>query len=117
MYSSGTTVGTTACQSNVNSRTKDCQNPDCKNDIRRHRCGSKTFCNSEFEFYAERQDQGKGIYFLENHSLGSSKNCLFSNYVKNACAKPKKIEGKACLLKSKIVHFPQILEKHSQGNS
>ena len=112
MYSSGTTVGTTACQNNVNSRIKDCQHPDCKNDIRRHRCGSKTFCNSEFEFYAERQDQGKGIYFLENHSLGSSKNCLFSNYVKNACAKPKKYQVFAELGKKYLVKKYQIeLEK------
>ncbi|XP_023336853.1 uncharacterized protein LOC111707901 isoform X2 [Eurytemora carolleeae] len=37
---------------------KGCQNPHCKNNLRRQRCGSKTSCNSEFEFYAERQDQG-----------------------------------------------------------
>ena len=75
MYSSGIIVGTTASQNNANSGMKGCQNPHCKNNLRRQRCGSKTSCNSEFEFYAERQDQGKGIYFLEN----------------NACAKPKKI--------------------------
>ena len=64
-------VGTTASQNNVNSGIKGCKNPDCKNNLRGQRSGSKTSCNSGFKFYAERQDQGKGIYFLENLCLGS----------------------------------------------